>query len=128
MTAAEYRKRLADGTLEQSLSHRKTDKRATPEADFQEQVIEHARALGWRVAHFRPALTEKGWRTPVSADGAGFPDLVLVRDRVIFAELKSESGTLSDDQAEWLTALRYANAEEHVWRRGDWEAIEEALR
>lgn len=43
------------------------------ERQWQAQVIELARILGWRVAHFRPALTKHGWRTPVQADGAGFP-------------------------------------------------------
>lgn len=60
----------------------------TTEAMFQIEIIELARILGWRVAHFRPAQTRHGWRTPVAADGKGFPDLVLVRERVIYAELK----------------------------------------
>ena len=45
------------------------------ERELQDAVIQLARLLGWRVAHFRPAMTTRGWRTPVSADGAGFPDL-----------------------------------------------------
>lgn len=43
------------------------------EIQWQAQVIELAHILGWTVAHFRPALTKHGWRTPVQADGAGFP-------------------------------------------------------
>lgn len=46
------------------------------EAELQSAVIELARTLGYRVAHFRAARTAQGWRTPVEADGAGFPDLV----------------------------------------------------
>jgi VRR-NUC domain len=76
------------------------------EADLQRAVIETAHALGWLVAHFRPAQTARGWRTPVEAEGAGFPDLVLVRRaRLIFAELKGERGRLSEPQRGWLTEL-----------------------
>jgi hypothetical protein len=46
------------------------------EQSFQSVVIEVARLTGWRVAHFRAARTAHGWRTPVTADGAGWPDLV----------------------------------------------------
>jgi hypothetical protein len=62
------------------------------EAELLDNVIELAHLFGWRVAHFRPAMTKHGWRTPVSADGKGFVDLVLVRDRTIFVELKSTKG------------------------------------
>lgn len=101
---------------------------AETEATFQDAVIELAHLLKWRVAHFRPALTKKGWRTAVGADGKGWPDLVLVRERIIFAELKSDSGTLSPEQREWMIALRAASAEFYVWRPCDWEQIEKVLR
>jgi len=53
--------------------------------------MDTAQMLGWKVAHFRPMFDakRKRWRTPASRDGVGFPDLVLVRDRVIVAELKT---------------------------------------
>jgi hypothetical protein len=101
--------------------------RAT-ETEFLSQVIELARLFRWRVAHFRPAQTRHGWRTPVQADGKGFPDLVLVRDRVIFAELKSDSGRVNDDQAAWLGDLMLAGAETHTWRPRDLQTIAEVLR
>lgn len=99
------------------------------EATFQSAVIDYAQRKGWRVAHFRPAQNARGdWRTPVAADGAGFPDLVLVRDRVIFAELKSHTGRVREDQHAWLDALRgAAQTEVHVWRPADWPTIEETL-
>ena len=63
------------------------------EDDWQRQVVDLARLRGWRVAHFRPARTERGWRTPVEADGAGFPDLLLVRGAQLLAvELKTDAG------------------------------------
>jgi hypothetical protein len=100
----------------------------TPEADFQRAIIQLAQLKGWRVAHFRKAQNGKGqWRTPVAADGKGFPDLVLVRDRVIFAELKTDRGTLTPDQTEWQHALARAGAIAAVWRPREWNAIAEVL-
>lgn len=98
------------------------------ESVFQKDVIELAHTLGWLCAHFRPALTKHGWRTPVSADGAGFPDLILVRDRVIAAELKREKGKPSDDQQSWLEAFRAAGVEAYLWRPSDVDEIFEILR
>lgn len=101
------------------------------EAALQSAVIATAHAFGWRVAHFRPAKTEKGWRTPVEADGAGWPDLTLVRrERLLFAELKSASGSLGPEQTVWLRALRATGAEVVVWDDRDWTSghIEEVLR
>jgi hypothetical protein len=98
------------------------------ERDFQSAVIEAARALGWTVAHFRPARTGHGWRTPVQADGKGFPDLCLVRDRVLFVELKRDKGKLTREQAAWVTKLRWAGAEVYVWRPDDWEDAVRVLK
>ncbi len=98
------------------------------EADFQRQIIDLARLHGWKVAHFRPARTEQGWRTPVSADGKGFPDLVLVRGRVLFVELKSAKGRLTYEQHEWLDALTRAGAEVHVWRPDDFDRAHDVLK
>ena len=81
--------------------------KAIPEREFQQQVIDLAHIFHWRVTHFRPAQTTKGWRTAVSADGMGFPDLVLAREgRLIFIEVKSERGKLSLEQSEWLEVLK----------------------
>lgn len=99
------------------------------ERGFAEAVIEMARLLGWRVAHFRPARTLRGWRTAVEGDGVGFPDLVLVRPpRLIAAELKSARGRLTAEQGEWLRLLSAAGVETHIWRPADWDDVEEALR
>jgi hypothetical protein len=98
------------------------------EAQFQKAVIDLARHTGWLVAHFRPARTEEGWRTPVSADGAGFPDLVLVRDLVLYRELKSEKGRVRPDQQRWHEALATAGADIAVWRPSDWPAIANTLQ
>lgn len=96
------------------------------EAQLQAAVIDTARMFGWRVAHFRPAKTSKGWRTPVAADGKGFPDLVLVHQetgRLIFAELKSDRGKPTPEQEQWLIALETTDAEVYVWSPADWPKL-----
>jgi len=100
------------------------------EQELLDNVIELGHLFGWRIAHFRPAMTKRGWRTPVSADGRGFPDLVLARDRVLFVELKSHRGSVGEHQADWHTALDGADAEVHVWRPEQWTdgTIETELR
>ncbi len=98
------------------------------ESDFQKQVIQLARLYKWKVAHFRAAMNRRGqWSTPVQADGAGFPDLLMVRDRVIAAELKSEKGKTSPEQDEWIAQFRTAGIEAFVWKPADWDAIVEVL-
>lgn len=99
------------------------------EAQFQQQIIELARLYGWRIAHFRPAWSRDGQRcmTAVAADGAGWPDLTLVKGtRLIFAEIKSDKGRISPDQKGWLDALKKV-AEVYCWYPKDWEQIQEIL-
>lgn len=88
-----------------------------PERTFQTQVRSLARLLGWIPYHtFDSRRSDQG-----------FPDLVLVRDRVVFAELKTPKGRLSSHQEIWLEALRNAGAEVYVWRPGDLEEIQKVL-
>lgn len=87
------------------------------EADFQEQVVQLAELLGWVCWHDNDPRR----------NAAGFPDLVLVRDRVIFAELKTQRGRLTGAQRVFLARLADAGAEVHVWRPGDWDAIHATL-
>ena len=103
--------------------------RSMSEEEWQAIVIDLARLLKFRVAHFRPARTERGWRTPVAADGAGFPDLLLCRgQRILALELKAERGRLSAAQEDWLAALRAAGVEAHVLRPSQWDAAVEILQ
>ncbi len=98
------------------------------EADFQRRVIDLARVLGYRVAHFRPARTAKGWRTALTGN-PGWPDLVLLKQgRLILAELKSEKGKLAPDQAQWLAELSMVPGVLSVtWRPSDWPIVVETL-
>jgi VRR-NUC domain len=93
------------------------------EDQLTKQVVKRARGAGWIVAHFHRLPTQKGgWRTPVAADGKGFPDLVLVRERVMFVELKSEGNSLSPEQRRWIERLHGAAAEIYVWKPRDLES------
>ena len=99
--------------------------KAMSENDLLSYVVDLARLLGWRVAHFRPARTAKGWRTAMTGD-PGFPDLVLVEpsDRfladTIWVELKAERGMLTADQKLWRDALQKSGQHWYLWRPSDW--------
>jgi hypothetical protein len=98
------------------------------EAAFQKQVIDLAHLYRWRVAHFRPARTtvrgKETWRTAVSADGQGFPDLVLARKGVVlFRELKTDDGKATQEQLTWLLAVNGV-----IWRPSMWSLIERELK
>lgn len=102
------------------------------EDQFQRQVIDLARILGWRTAHFRPGLNRRGqWQTAVQGNGKGFPDTILVhpeKHRLVVAELKSDKGRLEPEQQEWLEVFYQAGAETFVWRPRDFDRIVEILR
>ena len=88
-------------------------------------MLDTAKAFGWLRAHFRPALTKNGWRTAVSGDGKGFPDLVLVHPEVgaVFRELKRDKTKLDPDQEAWGAALTASGADWGVWRPRDWPTV-----
>jgi hypothetical protein len=88
--------------------------------DLQRAVIELGGTLGWRVAFFPPVKTDKGWRVPVGAQGKGWPDLILVRERLIAVEIKGDGDRLRPDQTVWLSAMRTAGIEAFVWSPKDW--------
>lgn len=90
---------------------------AMSEKTFQQMVVELATTFGWRTYH-----TFDSRRS-----ASGFPDLVLVRDRVIWAELKSDTGKVKPDQQAWLNALALAGQETHVWRPADLQDIAHTL-
>lgn len=95
------------------------------EDDFLRKVIDYAHWHNWLVAHFRPAQTGKGWRTPMQGD-AGYIDLTLARNGVVlFYELKSERGHPTAAQIAWLSALAPAS---RLYRPSDWPKIQLELK
>jgi hypothetical protein len=91
----------------------------TSEKTLLEQVRQLARMLGWRTYH--PHLSkwsERGW-----------PDVVLCRPpRVMFLELKSETGKVSAEQAEWIEALRACGLDARIVRPSGFDELVGALR
>lgn len=90
------------------------------ERQLQDAVLELAQTLGW--------LTYHTFDSRRSA--AGFPDLTLVRDRLVMAELKSDTGRVSVPQATWLDSLVAVGVEAYLWKPRDWTNgnIERVLR
>ena len=76
------------------------------EKELQQQVVSLFRACGWHGYHTHDSRRSQ----------PGFPDIVLIRERVIYLELKTEKGHLSDRQREWLRALLNAGAEVYLVR------------
>jgi hypothetical protein len=89
------------------------------EIELLDAVLEICAYLNLPAAHFRPARTKHGWRTAVQAEGVGWPDLTIAGTRVIFRELKTETGRLSSAQSGWLAALTEAGQDAGVWRPQD---------
>lgn len=109
------------------------------ERAFQSAVLDYAERLNWKTAHFHDSRREvrrrDGSKQMIGDKAAaGFPDLVMIRDRrMIFAELKTETGKLSAAQAEWEQALDFFadmtdGVEYFVWRPAHWPLIERVLR
>lgn len=87
------------------------------EKQFADAVIEYAQLCGWLVKR------DPAWRP--TAASLGFPDLVLARYKeVIFVELKTEKGTLTEHQRQWGDHLPGWR----VWRPSMWDEIEKVLR
>lgn len=87
------------------------------EKDWQRTVVDLAKQLGWLVYH-----TFNSRRS-----AHGFPDLCLVRDRVVYLELKREKTYPTPDQVNWLRALIAAGAEAYIARPSDLQHLAQVL-
>ena len=99
------------------------------EAEFQKTVITLAKLHRWKVMHTQPAQIRPGkWITPNTGD-QGFPDLVLCSTTkgCLFVELKTATGTVSENQWSWIDTLELAGQECHIWRPKDLQRISERL-
>ena len=90
------------------------------EPTFQRWVVATARANGWHV-RVMDQRGRPGWRG-TQAD-KGWPDLLLVRERVVWLELKAVGGELRPDQRIVLDLLRNAGAEVHVCDPSRWDVL-----
>ncbi len=92
------------------------------ETQFQDALIDLLHLSGFLCAHFRPAMKANGqWVTAVSADGAGFYDLVAIgHHRCLFIECKGKYGKLSPAQEIWKSAAESCpGIEYYQWRSTD---------
>ena len=99
------------------------------EAQFQKQVTDLATYQGWQWMHVEERQARGGsWSPPMKGPlGKGFPDLMLVRGHtLLFVELKSQRGHLSEAQANIISILQWVGLV-FVWRPSDWAQITEVL-
>ena len=91
------------------------------EKQFQANVVELCKYLGYLVYHtFDSRKSEPGW-----------PDLVIVgRNRIIYREIKTENGVVTDAQLKWGGAILAAGGDWGVWRPEDMDnlTIKETLQ
>jgi|APGre2960657373_1045057.scaffolds.fasta_scaffold08769_4 hypothetical protein len=89
------------------------------ERQFMGKVEQLAEYCGWWVWHDNDSRRNR----------AGWPDLVLLRPgRLIFAELKTDTGKLSAEQRRILSMLKMAGQEVYIWRPTDFETIRGILK
>jgi len=81
------------------------------EAQLQAAVIELAGVLGWWVYHTKDSRRSQ----------PGFPDLVLIRDRIIYRELKNSKRKVTREQTEVGERITLAGGDWAVWRPADWD-------
>lgn len=87
------------------------------EADFQRRITDLCDWLGLRYWHDNDSRRNK----------AGFPDLVIVGNGVVFLELKAERGRVRPEQQEWHDDLKRAAAEVYIARPSDWPFVKDRL-
>jgi hypothetical protein len=110
---------------------RPASKPAASEAEWQRTVIRCAQLNGWRVNHVRTTAETRAdgtIRHTTATRIKGWPDLELLRPgRFIMAELKSDTGRLTPDQARTIADLQAAGVDVFVWRPKDWEVVQSTL-
>jgi hypothetical protein len=87
------------------------------EKRFQAKVIQLAKLQGWAVYHTYDSRRSS----------PGLPDLILVRERVLWRELKTDVGRLTTDQLAWIARLKDGQADVDVWRPKHFDRIVDEL-
>ena len=103
----------------------KSKKDFITEKQFESQVKDLAKVFHWRYYHT--------WRSIHSP--AGFPDCVLVREKgdgtafLLFFELKSEKGKITEAQEVWLSILsKVPGVGVYCFRPSDFDELVEVLK
>ena len=103
------------------------------EAELQKEVIAFLHEQGYKVLVTGAARVGHGEKeryvTPYRADGKGFPDVFAVKSgRALAFELKSDVGTASPEQVEWLLALSLCGALTGIVTPSTWEKTKEKIQ
>lgn len=83
------------------------------EADAQATVLDIARLKRWSAYHTHDSR----------GSDAGFPDLVLVRERIVYVEMKRQGERPRPTQVDWLNRLARAGGEVYVWTLEDLDDV-----
>lgn len=91
-------------------------------AVLQKTVVDEGHRLGWYAVRIPRAQVRAGvYVTNASgSDNKGFVDLLLIRDRVIFVEIKGDGDSLTPEQKAWGERIVAAGGEYHVWKPKHW--------
>ena len=78
------------------------------EKEFQSEVIRIGKMYGWLISHPYDSRRSE----------AGLPDLFMVREdgRAICAELKTETGRMTEAQKKWRSIIEKTAIEYYLWR------------
>ena len=106
------------------------------EADLQKEVVEFLQGAGYRVLVIRKARQRKqgvdSWVTAFGADGVGWPDAFAVKPGakypMIALELKSDTGTATPAQVEWLLVLSKCGVMTGIVTPANWNEVKENIR
>jgi len=99
------------------------------EREFQDTVIQMAKAFGWHCFYIPDSVRAGAVGRP-----KGWPDLTLCHPEMnilVFAELKTDNLTkskLSAEQRYWLTLLSNCGESVQLWRPLLWDHIEKVLQ
>lgn len=122
------RGRQAPGLSERGFGYNDALLKTVSEDEFKNELIKALKLYRWRVHHCRPARAPSGkWSTPIQGH-SGFPDIVAVRDRVLWVELKKIGEYLKPEQKLWRDAIVGTGAEYYLWRPSDWDEIGRVIR
>ena len=117
VTKVKYQSRAGTQSTKDTTAAHKILVNRISEKEFQDQIIELARYTGYLVYHDQDSRRSE----------PGFPDLVLVGDRVMFLEVKRQNGVVSEAQKGWIARLVKAGIIARVVRPSDWDWIQQAL-
>lgn len=104
--------------------------RSITEKEYQAQIMELARMMGWTVFHHHDSRRQVRPGVFVGdKDAKGFPDLVLLRPpQMLVIEVKRELGKTTVEQDEWLRRWSDCGVRTIVARPSTWPEVEQALR